>query len=79
VGQGPVSRAVKASIKALAPRRLRRGALHATQRRIVFADPLPPEESLAMELRRRFKGEVEALSEYLGRDLVTMWGYDSVG
>ena len=27
------------------------------------------------ELRRRFKGEVVALSEYLGRDLVTLWGY----
>jgi len=26
------------------------------------------------ELRRRFKEEVEALSEYLGRDLVTLWG-----
>ena len=28
------------------------------------------------ELRRRFKGEVVALSEYLGRDLVSLWGYD---
>ena len=28
------------------------------------------------ELRRRFKGEVIALSEYLDRDLVTLWGYD---
>jgi hypothetical protein len=31
-----------------------------------------------LELRRRFKGEVVALSEYLGRDLVTLWGYDSI-
>jgi hypothetical protein len=30
------------------------------------------------ELRRRFKPEVVALSEYLGRDLVTLWGYDRV-
>ena len=29
-----------------------------------------------LELRRRFKGEVVALSEYLGRDLVRLWGYD---
>jgi RNAse (barnase) inhibitor barstar len=28
-------------------------------------------------LKRRFKGEVVALSEYLGRDLVTLWDYDS--
>jgi hypothetical protein len=79
VGQGPVSRAVKASIKAIAPRTVRRGALHATQRRMVFTDPLPPEEGLMVELRRRFKGEVVALSEYLGRDLVSLWGYDGVG
>jgi hypothetical protein len=31
-----------------------------------------------LELRRRFKGEVEALSDYLGRDLVSLWGYDSI-
>ena len=30
------------------------------------------------ELRRRFKGEVEALSEYLDRDLVSLWGYEDV-
>jgi hypothetical protein len=79
VGQGPVSRAVKASIKAFTPRRIRRDALHATQRRVVYADPLPPDEGLMVELRRRFKGEVVALSEYLGRDLVSLWGYDGVG
>jgi hypothetical protein len=32
-----------------------------------------------LELRRRSKGEVVALSEYLDRDLVTLWGYDSIG
>ena len=30
------------------------------------------------ELRRRFKPEVVALSEYLERDLVELWGYDGV-
>ncbi len=30
------------------------------------------------ELRRRFKGEVLALSEYLDRDLVALWGYDEI-
>jgi hypothetical protein len=29
-----------------------------------------------LQLRRRFKDEVEALSEYLDRDLVKLWGYD---
>ena len=32
-----------------------------------------------LELRRRFKGEVVALSEYLDRDLVALWGYDGIG
>ncbi len=30
------------------------------------------------ELRRRFEPEVVALSEYLDRDLVSLWGYDRV-
>ena len=29
-----------------------------------------------LELRRRYRPEVVALSEYLGRDLVSLWGYD---
>jgi hypothetical protein len=67
---------VKASLKAVMPRRLRRSALDATNKRVVFGDPLPPDEELMTELRRRFKPEVVALSEYLDRDLVTLWGYD---
>ncbi len=56
VGHGPVSQAVKASVKAVTPRQLRRDALRMAQERVVFADPLPPEEELQRELRRRFKG-----------------------
>ncbi|MGH2854825.1 MAG: sulfotransferase family protein [Solirubrobacteraceae bacterium] len=79
VGHGPVSLAVKASLKALTPTRLRRSARDAAQRRIVFTAPPPPDAELMVLLRRRFKGEVVALSEYLGRDLVSLWGYDRVG
>ena len=32
-----------------------------------------------LELRRRFTPEVVALSEYLDRDLVSLWGYDHLG
>jgi hypothetical protein len=78
VGRGPVSLAVKSAVKAITPRDLRRSALYATQRRIVFAEPQAPDAALMLELRRRFRGEVEALSDYLGRDLVKLWGYDSV-
>jgi len=78
VGHGPASEAVKAAVKRFTPRRLRRAALHRVRRHVVFADPHPPDGQFMFELRRRFKPEVVALSEYLGRDLVTLWGYESV-
>lgn len=78
VGHGPASRAVKGAIKALTPRPVRQRALYATQKRIVFDEPEPPDEELMRELRRRYKPEVVALSEYLGRDLVSLWGYDQL-
>jgi hypothetical protein len=78
VGAGPGSRALKRSIKAITPRRLRRAALHATHHKLLAPPPGPPDEQLAAELRARFKGEVVALSEYLGRDLVGLWGYEDV-
>jgi hypothetical protein len=78
VGRGPRARVAKESIKALTPRGLRHRALRTTQSRVVYGKPNAPDESLMVELRRRFKGEVVALSEYLGRDLVSLWGYDLV-
>jgi hypothetical protein len=79
VGRGPLSRAVKTAVKASTPGGLRRQALQLAQRRVVQREPLPEDEQFTLELRRRFKGEVVALSEYLGRDLVKLWGYDGVG
>jgi hypothetical protein len=79
VGRGPVSRAAKSALKALTPHRLRRPALEAVQRRLVLAPPPPVDERLMLELRRRFAPEVVALSEYLDRDLVALWGYDRLG
>ncbi len=79
VGAGPASRTAKAGLKLITSRRLRREALRVTRRRVVFAEPRPADEDLMLELRRSFKGEVVALSEYLGRDLVSLWGYDDLG
>ena len=78
VGRGPASRLAKLAIKTLTPQRLRRDALTATQQRIVHASAPPADESLMLELRRRFKPEVVALSEYLNRDIVSLWGYDKL-
>jgi hypothetical protein len=77
VGRGPVMRGVQVGIKAVTSRRLRHGAL-GMRSRLVYGEPPPADEQLMLELRRRFKGEVEALGEYIDRDLLRLWGYDSV-
>jgi sulfotransferase family protein len=79
VGRGPISRAVKASVKALTPERVRGDALRMTLRHVIYGGVKTPDERTMLEIRRRFKGEVEALSDYLGRDLITLWGYDDLG
>ena len=61
------------------PRRFRGRALRMTQSHVIYGRPRAADEELLLELRRRFKGEVEALSAYLGRDLITLWGYDKIG
>ena len=78
-GEGPAARAVQTAAQKLAPRGLTRGSAVAIRDRFLYRDPPPPDESLMLELRRRFEPEVVALSEYLGRDLVTRWGYDGIG
>jgi Sulfotransferase family len=78
LGRSPATRAVKGTVKAFMPRRLRGRALKATQRNVIFGNPRRPDAELTLELRRRFKGEVVALSRYLNRDLVALWGYDGI-
>jgi len=63
----------------LAPPPLRSSATREElARRIRYIDTPPPDEQLMLELRRRFKPEVVATSESLARDLVALWGYDSI-
>ena len=77
LGRGRVSRGAKTAINTITPRRLRHEALGAL-RRAQWAPPGEPDAEIMLELRRCSKGEVVALSRYLDRDLVTLWGYDSV-
>jgi hypothetical protein len=74
--RSPLSRATRAALKLLTTRRLRHAAIGAARRRLVMTEAPEPDERLMLELRRRFKPEVEAVSQYLGRDLVQLWGYD---
>jgi hypothetical protein len=76
-GAGPVSRATKAGSEN--PQQLLHKVLYAAQRRLIYAKPEPPDNELMTELRRRYKQEVVALSKYLDRDLVTLWGYSGIG
>jgi hypothetical protein len=78
-GRGPLLRVVRDTGKALTSQRVRRAIYYPTVRRAVWGKPPPPDEEFMLQLRDRFKGEVIALSEHLGRDLVALWGYDSVG
>jgi hypothetical protein len=78
VGRGPLAGAAKRTANALLPEGLRRGALRAMRRGLVYGTPRPPDEQLVRELKRRYRPEVVALSEYLGRDLVSLWGYDRI-
>ncbi len=79
VGRGPVSRAAKATLKTVMPDSVRGDALRMTLRHVVYGEVKPPQDSVMLEIRRRYKGEVAALSEYLDRDLVGLWGYDQLG
>jgi hypothetical protein len=78
LGESATAASLKRAIKALTPQRMRRSALDAFRRRVLYGKPLPADEQLMHELRLRFEGEVIALSEYLDRDLVALWGYDDI-
>ena len=78
-GRGPLPRALRTTGKALTSSRFRNAIFYPVQRRLMYASPPPPDEEFMTLLRRRFKAEVEALSDYLQRDLVTLWGYDRLG
>ncbi len=64
------------AIDAVMPQRLDSRAIAKGFRSVAYRPQRPADERLIGELRRRFKPEVEAAGEYLGRDLVSLWGYD---
>jgi hypothetical protein len=74
LGQSPMARAANAMVKALGPRNVRRAV--AIRERLLMGSPRSADDALMLELRQRYKPEVQALSEHLDRDLVTLWGYD---
>jgi len=74
-GGSPAARAVRHALVTLTPRRLRHGAMGMLRRNVLYGPPPEPDERVMAELRERHRPEVEAFGEYLGRDLLTLWGY----
>jgi len=66
------------TLDAVAPSRLDSRAMARAFRRVTYRSQRPADEALLDELRRRFLPEVVAASEYLDRDLVTLWGYQRI-
>jgi hypothetical protein len=65
---------LKRAIKKATPTGLRRRALRFAYDS-THAEPPREDRELMAELRHRFHPEVVRLSEYLDRDLVSLWGY----
>jgi hypothetical protein len=78
LGEGRAARLLGPALKTISTQRMRRGALDVLRRRVLYAQPRPPDERLTIELRRRFRDEVVALGNYLNRDLIGLWGYDGL-
>jgi hypothetical protein len=76
--QGPVSTFSRRAIYRLMSGPAGRRLLYPGWRRLMYTAPPPADADVMNELRQRFKPEVVALSEYLNRDLVGLWGYDRV-
>lgn len=77
-GRGPISGKLNSSIKRVTTPALRKRLLWPAYDRVLFGKPRPADEAVMTEIRRRFKPEVVALSEYLERDMVKLWGYDAI-
>ncbi len=77
-GSSPLLRAARSAGKTLTTGGLRRRVYYPLLGRFAHGEAPRQDEEFMLELRRRFKGEVQAASEYLGRDLVSLWGYERI-
>ena len=77
-GGDPLWRTLRGTGKALTTKGMRERYFYTLVPRAVHGSPPPADAEYMQELRRRIKPEVVALSEYLQRDLVALWGYDDL-
>lgn len=68
---------LKPAIKAVTTPEMRR-RLFKAQTQAQRREVAPPSEEYMTTLRHRYKDDVAVLSDYLGRDLVELWGYSDL-
>ncbi len=74
-GDSTAARTARRGLVKVVPRRVRHGALGLVRRNLLYGPPPEPDAGVMAELRERYRPEVEAFGEFLGRDLLTQWGY----
>lgn len=67
---------LKPIIKAVLPQTLRKRAVQELEKKVVYRPRQAVDVALAAQLRQEFRPEVERLSQLLGVDLITRWGYE---
>lgn len=77
-GRGAGFSLFKRAAEAVTTQNVRHAAKRAVQRRVIEGKPHKPDAALMKRLRLRYKPEVEALADHLGRDLIKLWGYDAL-
>jgi hypothetical protein len=78
-GNNPVSRSARSAAQRLLSPKARKSVLGGLRRGVVYGRPEEVDLELERAMKRHYKAEVEALSDYLKRDLVALWGYDRLG
>lgn len=69
----------KQLVATVLPQEKRRAAVDWAYNNLAFAQANPLDPALKRRLKQTFLPEVIALGQLLDRDLVTLWGYDTVG
>ncbi|NJR45510.1 MAG: hypothetical protein HC775_06760 [Hyellaceae cyanobacterium CSU_1_1] len=70
---------IKFLIKLIIPQQnFRRRIMSSLNQNVIFASTEPISPKFKNELKQAFKQEVISLSEFIDRDLVTLWGYESL-
>lgn len=69
---------IKPLVKRLLPQSLRRALVRTAYNKVIFKPKPDLDPDLAATLRAQFQGEVEKVSQLLGRDLAARWGYEPI-